>query len=141
MINCIHSFQKYCYPLQTMNIHDSFIFFIGYFACILILEKVIKWINSLPLSQFLLIVFSNCRLWCFKKVMALEPVKTRSLITHTMKLDTYTEKFVCWGCLQLLEFILDRWSEIFQPYILYKLVWPVLSPGHHTTWKPDLFIR
>lgn len=118
MINWIHYLQKYCYPFQTMNIHDSFIFFIDYFPCILILEKVMIWINFLPLSLFLLIVFARCRLWCFKKVMAIEAMKTRSLITHTVRLGTFTEKIMCWGCLQLLEFILGSWSEIFQLYIL-----------------------
>lgn len=111
-------------------------FFIGYFPCILISEKVMIWINFLPLSLFLLIVFANCRLWCFKKVVAIEAMKTSSLITHTMNLMHLQRRLCaeadcsCWNLYSVAE------ARSFS-LILYNLVWPVLSPGHHTAWKPD----
>lgn len=47
----------------------------------------------LSLSFFFSIVFANCRLYCFEKVMAINAMKARSVITHIMKPDTFTSKF------------------------------------------------
>jgi len=52
--------------------------------------------------------------------MAIEATKTRSLITCTMKLDTFTDKITCWGCLQLLEFLLQMRRAL---SALYTIIW------------------